>query len=609
MASGKLHLDTSPGEVATKGDTLGSEFSGRDANGRKVMGMLKSGGLATTLLADVDFLWEVPDKWTLEEAATIPVAYAISYYALFVRGGLKSEESLLIHAGAGGVGQAAIAIALHAGCTVFTTVGTLEKRQYLKNRFPQLTDRHIGNSRDTSFEQLILSETHGNGVDVVLNSLMDEKLRASVRCLATNGRFLEIGKYNLTREDCTGTCTLSKNITFYCISLDALFENCAEKKKVIRHISEGIENGTVRSLYSTVFSEQQIEQAFRFIATGKHIGKVLIKIRDEEPKKCTRSKTINAIPRTYMNPKKSYVLIDGFESYGLELTNWMIARGANIIILVSHTDIRTGYQALCIRRWRESGVEVVISKEDVTTLSGAERLIEESNRLAPVGGIFNLAAVQCNAPLENLAEADFKAVMSPKVDSTRNLDIASRKSCPLLDYFVVFSSASCGRGTSGQSNYGLANSVAERMMELRQANGLPGLAIQWGAIEDVNLSRSKVTSLFLKYLIFFYFSFPLYLFFYLSLFIHFSFFFFSTERIRIRGSVSRQAYFFGNVALEHSSSGHIASGHVANEHEILYTVQLNTVQLDTVAFGYERKCMTFSYTPFSWTQFTWTPFT
>jgi len=61
----------------------------------------------------------------------------------------------------------------------------------------QLTDRNIGNSRGTNFEQLIMSETNGRGVDLVLNSLSEQKLQASVRCLALGGRFLEIGKFDL----------------------------------------------------------------------------------------------------------------------------------------------------------------------------------------------------------------------------------------------------------------------------------------------------------------------------------------------------------------------------------------------------------------------------
>ncbi|XP_012261752.1 fatty acid synthase [Athalia rosae] len=490
LATGKLTADALPGDLAGQDCILGLEFAGRNSKGQRVMGMIAARGLATTVLADPGFMWEVPEKWTLEEAATIPVVYATSYYALVVRGRMRPGESVLIHAGTGGVGQASISIALHAGCRVFTTVGSQEKRDFLKKTFPQLTDRNIGNSRDTSFEQLVLSETNGRGVDLVLNSLAEEKLQASVRCLAKHGRFLEIGKYDLSKNTGLGMSFFLKNTSFHGILLDALFDTDSfEKREVVKLVSEGIKNGAVRPLPSTVFSEQQIEQGFRYMATGKHIGKVLLKIRDEEPKKVVQpvQKTVAAIPRTYMNPDKSYVLVGGLGGFGLELANWMITRGAKHLVLTSRSGIRTGYQALCIRRWRETGVNITISTTDATTLSGAEKLIKETQKLAPVGGIFNLAAVLRDALIENLTEADFKTVALPKIDATKHLDTASKKLCPALDYFVVFSSISCGRGNVGQANYGLANSAMERIVEDRQASGLPGLAIQWGAIGDVGL--------------------------------------------------------------------------------------------------------------------------
>ena len=68
----------------------------------------------------------------------------------------------------------------------------------------QLTDRNIGNSRDTTFEKLIMSETNGRGLDLVLNSLAEDKLQASVRCLAPGGRFLEIGKFDLDNNSRLG---------------------------------------------------------------------------------------------------------------------------------------------------------------------------------------------------------------------------------------------------------------------------------------------------------------------------------------------------------------------------------------------------------------------
>ena len=88
----------------------------------------------------------------------------------------------------------------NAGCKVFTTVGSQAKRDFLKQRYPQLDDSCFANSRDTTFERHILKATKGRGVDVVLNSLADDKLQASLRVLAQHGRFLEIGKVDLSNN-------------------------------------------------------------------------------------------------------------------------------------------------------------------------------------------------------------------------------------------------------------------------------------------------------------------------------------------------------------------------------------------------------------------------
>ncbi|XP_057664642.1 fatty acid synthase [Diorhabda carinulata] len=490
LATGKLPPDALPGDLAGQDCILGLEFSGRNSDGKRVMGMVAAKSLATTVLAKTEFLWEVPEKWSLEEAATIPVVYGTSYYALIVRGGLKPGESLLIHAGTGGVGQASIAIALHMGCTVFTTVSTQAKRDFLKKTFPQLKDEHIANSRDTSFEQMILTQTDGRGVDCVLNSLAGNQLQASIRCLAVGGRFLEIGKVDLSNNSPLGMSLFLKNTTFHGILLDALFNsNSSDNKLVFDLVTEGIKNGAVKPLPKTVFNENQVEQAFRYMASGKHIGKVLLQIREEESRDIRRPviKTVSAIPRTYMDPEKSYVLVGGLGGFGLELTNWLITRGAKNVVLTSRSGIRTGYQSLSIRRWREKGVKVLVSTSDATTDKGARKLLTEANELGPVGGIFNLAAVLRDAMMENQTSSDFKTVSKPKVDGSKMLDVASRDLAPHLDYFVTFSSISCGRGNAGQANYGLANSAMERICEERQNDGLPGTAIQWGAIGDVGL--------------------------------------------------------------------------------------------------------------------------
>ncbi|XP_021929702.1 fatty acid synthase-like [Zootermopsis nevadensis] len=226
-------------------------------------------------------------------------------------GHMKKGESVLIHSGRGGVGQAAIKICLHAGCTVFTTVGTEEKRAFIKKQFPQLMDHNIGSSRDTSFEQLIMSQTNGKGVDLVLNSLSEEKLQASVRCLAPRGRFLEIGKFDLTSNNTIGMEVFLKETSFFGVTLDKQFLSSPELKKNLHHImTEGVASGTVRPLPRTVFSDSQVEQAFRYMSAGKHIGKVLVQIRAEEDRKLVVPVPLlmQAYPQYFCKPNFTYII-------------------------------------------------------------------------------------------------------------------------------------------------------------------------------------------------------------------------------------------------------------------------------------------------------------
>ncbi len=92
LATGRLQSDRLP--------KLGFEFSGIDQNGNRIMGYIEEGALATNLIVDdIYSVWAIPEKWSLEEAATIPVVYATCYYALQIRGKLKNREKVLIHAG------------------------------------------------------------------------------------------------------------------------------------------------------------------------------------------------------------------------------------------------------------------------------------------------------------------------------------------------------------------------------------------------------------------------------------------------------------------------------------------------------------------------------
>lgn len=280
LTTGKISVENIARTRLLQECVIGFEFCGVDAKKRRVMGITTSRGFTNLIVCDRQLSWVIPENWSYEDAATVPLVYGTAYYALHHIGKMKKGEKILIHSGTGGVGQAAINIALFDGCEVFTTVGTQEKRDFIRKHFPQIPESHIGNSRDTSFEQMIYQQTGGKGVDMVLNSLAEEKLQASIRCLGRRGRFLEIGKFDMLSNNKIGTEVFLNEISFHGIMLDNIFfsRDEAKKNKAKQTLHElmrmGLEKGSIKPLVRTIFTRDQFEDAFRFMAAGKHIGKV-----------------------------------------------------------------------------------------------------------------------------------------------------------------------------------------------------------------------------------------------------------------------------------------------------------------------------------------------
>ncbi|XP_070149856.1 fatty acid synthase [Polyergus mexicanus] len=484
LTTGKLTPDTTTMRTRFNEYSIGLEYAGIDTTGRRVMGLCENRGMSNILIPDRELSWYVPDNWSLEDAATVPCVYTLCYYALYIQGEIKKGDKVLIHCGTSGVGQAAIHLALHEDCEIFTTVGTPEKRKFIREIFPSIPDDHIGSSRNTHFEQMVLTQTKSYGVDIVLNSLPGEKLQASVRCLAQGGHFLEIGKCDLTSNNSIGMMIFLKEVSFHGIVLENLFDiNMEEKINLKNYLAEGLKNGVIKPLVKKIFERNEVEAAFRYMTAGKHMGKVILKICDE---KQAGKVPILAQPQYYCDDDKSYLILGGLGGFGLELADWLILRGAKNLVLTSRTGIKTGYQRMKTDLWKSYGVNVlIITGVDAANRKDCEFILKSAEKQGPVDAIFNLAVVRKDSICKNQTPESFEESFKAKVWSTKALDELSRKLCPRLRQFVVFSSISCGRGNAGQTNHGMANSAMERICERRVADGLPGLAIQWGAIGDV----------------------------------------------------------------------------------------------------------------------------
>ncbi|XP_017769936.1 PREDICTED: fatty acid synthase-like [Nicrophorus vespilloides] len=483
VASGKVPVDAVTTKRVAQDRILGFEFSGKRLSGERVMSLLTGGAISNLVECDPNLTWRVPDDWSLEEAATVPVVYVTVIVAMKLKGKVKRGDSILIHSGTGGVGQAAINYAHYWGCDIFVTVGTKEKREFLLKHYPFIKESHIGNSRDTTYEQMVLKETQGRGVDLVLNSLAEEKLAASVRCLAQGGRFLEIGKFDLASNNQLALNLMAKGCTFHGIMLDVMMNNPGNlQSEIYNDMVFGLKAGFIKPLIRTVFKKSQLAESFKFMSTGKHMGKVLIKIQDDED---TIEKNF-IFSRFYCEPNGSYIILGGLGGFGLELADWLVLRGAKTLILSSRNGVCTGYQSHRIKVWKSYGVKVIIALDDIATYEGCETLMRRAEDVAPVRAFFNLAVVLKDAVFDNQTVDNFKISMSPKATATKHFDKITRGS-KSLKHFVVFSSVSCGRGNAGQSNYGMSNSVMERVCEMRRKDGFPAVAIQWGAVGDVGL--------------------------------------------------------------------------------------------------------------------------
>lgn len=129
---------------------------------------------------------------------------------------------------------------------------------------------------------MVTSATKGRGVDLVLNSLTGSKLLASARCLGRNGRFLELGKLDLWNNNSLPVDFLGRGAAFIGVFVDEILLVPGFRKELHGMLSRGMREGYVRPLPREVFPKEGLEEALRYMGSGRHIGKVLVRVLKSE---------------------------------------------------------------------------------------------------------------------------------------------------------------------------------------------------------------------------------------------------------------------------------------------------------------------------------------
>jgi fatty acid synthase, animal type len=474
IGSGKLTPNIFGLSRLDKDYVIGSEYAGVSERSRRVMGMVVAGAAGTYVEADDILTWECPDKWTLQQAATVPVVYGVVYTAFFMVGQISGGKSVLIHAGCSDVGLAALRVATSYGLIVYTTVASAQEGEFLLKTFAALTPENIGSSQDTTFEDMVKLRTRGKGVDFVLNCLEADKLQASLRCVAKGGKFLEIGQSDMARDQSMGLGQFLRAISFHSIIIDTLLRAPAAEKHALRLIIErDLKSGIIVPLKATVFPAKQVEKALRFLTVGQSTGKVLLQIRERETDE--PSLPVTVCQRVHCNPQFAYMVCGDLGSFGLNFLDWLVGRNCRKLCINTKNVTSASYLNYRLRIWRSYGVEIVTCSANVATKIGCKTMVADATKLGPIGGIFNLPTSHSDAEFAQLDHKVLEECVARKITTTKLLEEISRKLCPQLQYFVVFTE----RDAASKSCDGLTNSVMEHIIERRHAQGLPAKVLQW----------------------------------------------------------------------------------------------------------------------------------
>jgi len=440
--------------------------------------------LASHITIDHRFAAPKPATVSLEQAATLPIAFVTAYYSLHTLADMKRGERVLIHAAAGGVGLAALQLALAAGATVFATAGSREKRDLLKT----LGAAHVLDSRSLAFADQILDLTGGEGVDIVLNSLAGEAIDKNLSILRPFGRFVEIGLVDIYKNRRLGMRPLRKNVSLFAVDLSRVFDKPGDLPcTLLREAIGRFDGRTLTPLPYRVFPADRVPDAFRAMAQAQHIGKLVVSMQDRAGLRVQRGP--QPVP---IDAEASYLITGGLGGFGLALGSHLADRGARYIVLAGRSgpspEAQFALDALAAR-----GVKAVAIRADVTDRDAVARAIAAAQAVAPLRGVIHAAMVLDDAPIERLNEDRMWTAMAPKMLGAWHLH-ALTEGVP-LDFLLLCSSITSTIGNPGQANYVAGNAFLDALAYYRRGRGLPALTVNLGNIGEVGyVARNKDAS-------------------------------------------------------------------------------------------------------------------
>ena len=445
---------------------LGSECAGtveqagpgvtRFAPGDAVLA-IAPGTLSSLVTVDQRRLAPMPPNLTFEQTATLPLVFGTVIQGLEVLARLQPGERVLIHAGAGGIGMAAIQVALAIGAEVYATAGSPAKRALLEQMGVQAT----ASSRTPEFAAELLAATGGRGVDVLLNSLSAELTPANLAVLAPRGRLVELGKRDIWSPE--RMAQERPDVGYFVLDLNELpLDPLAE---LVGHVADRAVRGDIRPLPLRQFALADAPSVFRLMARAEHTGKLVF----HPP----------ALPASQLaRPDGAYVISGGGGALGRLIAEWLVEGGARSVALLGrHLDMDALRPTVAGLEAR--GASVALLPADVAERDElAAALAKVRAEHGPIRGFIHAAGVLDDAPLALLDWRRCWTAMAPKIAGAWHAHELTLDDP--IDLFLLMSSAAALLGSKAQANYAAGNTYLDALAHYRRARSLPACSVEWG---------------------------------------------------------------------------------------------------------------------------------